>query len=149
MPAQLIRVRPGGGAEKTNLPAITPAPFAEPEMNAQASALDRRKRLVEGVRLQTDGFPATGQQGADSLGNPVHLSRLVGAGFKSLQIIYNFPNQLVSRQRRNAIRARCSITHKLLSEMFNAAQISRLARPSISRSMNTAATFFGSLSEQS
>src|SRR5271170_3599961 len=63
--------------------------------------------------------------------------------------VHNFPNQLVSRQRRKAIRARCSITHKLFSEMSNNAQISLLSTPSTSRILKTTATFLGNLSEHS
>src|SRR5271155_643423 len=60
-----------------------------------------------------------------------------------------FPNQFTSMQRRNAMRARCNITQRLLSEMFNVAQIWLLSMPSTSRMLKTAATFFGSLLEQS
>lgn len=34
-----------------------------------------------------------------------------------------FTNQFVSRQRPNAMRVRCSITHKLFSEMLSSAQV--------------------------
>src|SRR5437899_3439301 len=56
----------------------------------------------------------------------------------------SFPNQFVSKQRRSAMRARCSITQRLLCEMFNSSQISLLSMSSTSRSRKTWATFFGS-----
>jgi hypothetical protein len=49
-------------------------------------------------------------------------------------------NQLLSRHSRNAMRARCNMTHKLLSEMFSVRQISLPGMSSISRIINTSAT---------
>ena len=55
------------------------------------------------------------------------------------------PNQLDSRQTRNAMRARCNITHKLPTLMFSMAQISLLSIPSTSLRLKAALTFLGSL----
>src|SRR5439155_2113448 len=47
-----------GRAQKSNLPAIPPAPLAEQQMNSQTQALTERERAVERVGLQTRSFPA-------------------------------------------------------------------------------------------
>src|SRR5258706_4875358 len=68
-------------------------------------------------------------------------------GFEQFHVC--FPSQCVSRQRLSAIRARCSIPHRLFSEMFSKLQISLLSTPSTSRIVKTVETFIGSLLEQS
>src|SRR5262245_38749801 len=59
------------------------------------------------------------------------------------------PNQFSSKQRRKAIRGRCSMTHRLFSVIFSMAQISLLSTSSSSRRLNTVLTFLGNLFEQS
>ena len=44
---QMIRMLLGGLPEKTNLRAVTAAPFAETKMNAQSDFLRRRKRAIQ------------------------------------------------------------------------------------------------------
>src|SRR5207249_1547510 len=58
-------------------------------------------------------------------------------------------NQFISRHSRSAIRARCSITHKLLSVIDRITQISLLGTSSISRIVKTSRTFCGSFARQS
>ena len=65
--------------------------------------------------------------------------------FLTIQLYRIFPNQFVSRHRRKAIRARCNMTQRLLSEMFNVRQISLLSSSSISRKQKAALMFPGNL----
>src|SRR5262245_26242840 len=58
-------------------------------------------------------------------------------------------NQFISKHSRNAIRARCNITQRLLSVIESSAQISLLGTSSISRIVKTSRTFCGSLARQS
>jgi ketosteroid isomerase-like protein len=58
-------------------------------------------------------------------------------------------NQFISRHSRKAIRARCSITQRLLGEIFKASQICDVSISSISRSIKTSAIRWGSLARQS
>jgi len=55
-----------------------------------------------------------------------------------------FPNQFVSRQRLNAMRARWASPTGYFSEMFNIRQISRLSTPSTSRNVKTVRCFSAS-----
>lgn len=115
-------------------------------MKAQAEPFHTRELTVKCLRLQTDGFPAIWRNGGEpsdegfqrafrllhyfnmstKYGQTLHrtshggqatlvsnqIPALGGCGYRVC-----FPNQLVSRQRRKAIRARCRITQRLFSEM--------------------------------
>ena len=56
---------PGSGAKKSELVAVTPAPFAEQEMHSQAKPLTPRERAIKRVRLQSGYLPATRRKPAN------------------------------------------------------------------------------------
>jgi hypothetical protein len=63
-----------GGAQKRNLPAVTPAPFAKQQMDAQADAFPKWQGLVEGVGLKAHGLFAIRGKIRDSPGKGFHQS---------------------------------------------------------------------------
>jgi hypothetical protein len=48
-------------AEKGDLPAIAPAPFADQKMKRQTESPEKWKLTIKGVRLQPRRLPATGK----------------------------------------------------------------------------------------
>lgn len=127
--------------QELQLPLVALAPDANHIVQAHSQARREGWRLLECHRGET-GHLRTGGSVIPDPRHPVSLE-----GFDELHVV--LPNQFVSRQRRKAIRARCSITHKLLSDMLSTRQISLLSTPSTSRRVKTVETFFGSLFEQS
>src|SRR5208283_1829965 len=133
-----------GHMEKRQLLEIAIAPDADQEMQPHLYPQAKWQRLFQRLRREPGHVRAVGRETP----NPRDA-----ALFRWLEDFHSgrsfFSNQFVSMQRRNAMRARCSITQRLLSEMFSRAQISLLSMPSTSRKVNTVPTFFGSLFEQS
>src|SRR5260221_12658296 len=133
-----------GVVEKLQLLEITLAPDTNQEMQPHLESCAQGERPFQGLRRQPRHLRAIQRVVPHPCG-PARLKPLEEFHSDS----FCFANQFVSRHRRNAMRARCNITHKLLSEMLSIAQISALSMPSTSRRLNTAAIFFGSLFEQS
>lgn len=127
--------------KKLQLMSIALAPNADEMMQPYPAAHSQRERLFQSERSQPGHFRAIGRM-IPNPDDPAHLPC-----FDEIHVC--FPNQFVSKQRRSAMRARCSITHRLFSEMFNSLQISSLSTPSTSRIVNTVAMLLGSLREQS
>src|SRR5258708_26560249 len=133
-----------GVVEKLQLLEITLAPDTNQEMQPHLESCAQGERPFQGLRRQPRHLRAIQRVVPHPCG-PARLKPLEEFHSDS----FCFANQFVSRHRRNAMRARCNITHKLFSEMLRTAQISLLATPSTSRKVKTAATFLGSLVEQS
>ncbi len=133
-----------GARKKFQLFDITVAPGADQAMQLYFPPRVSGKRLFKRPRSQPSDFRTIGG------GLP---NEDADAFFEGCEDVHSLPpslpNQLVSKQRRKAIRARCSITQRLLSEIFKRLQISLLSTPSTKRRLNTVAIFFGNLLEQS
>src|SRR5262245_43827848 len=123
------------------MPCVAFAPDADEMMEPHPETESQRSRLLKRQRGQPRQLGAVGRV----VPNQHHPAR--PNGFHEFHV--SLSNQFVSRQRRSAIRARCSITHRLFSVMFNSAQISLLSTPSTSRIVKTVEMFLGSLLEQS
>src|SRR6266576_6809628 len=130
--------------QEIDLLKIPPTPCTDHEMQSHLQSRYDGQRVLKGTRGESRHLRARRRV------IPHPDDKL---GFEPAKELHCAPsclaNQLVYRHRRNAIRARCSITHRLFSEMFNMVQISLLSTPFTSRKLNTAATFFGSLVEHS
>jgi len=146
--------------EQMKLFAVASTPDTEKQMDPQSNPIYQRKGMVQQLGLGTHCLPAVwrkrGPGGFDFVQPEFHavlgkrFAMVVGRRswptLTSFQRL--FANQLASRHCRSAMRARCSITHRLLSVIFRSSQTSLPVRPSTSRRLNTVATFSGSFPVQ-
>src|SRR5262245_18932714 len=123
------------------MPCVAFAPDTDEMMKPHPEAEPPRRRVLKRQRGQPRHL-RTIRRVVPGPHDPARLD-----GFHEFHVC--LLNQFVSRQRRSAMRARCSMTHRLFSVMFSSAQISLLSTPSTSRMVKTVEMFFGSLFEQS
>jgi hypothetical protein len=74
---------PGRPPEKTDLPPVTTAPFAEQQMKPESKELQGRERVIERFGLKAGGFAAGGRQqtrsrlqGGDHVAQGAHLKQM-------------------------------------------------------------------------